>query len=329
MEGTPRRTPTIRELVDHYLAHAGSSSFDELGKRMHARFGLGSRTAIHAWSTGRRRPQRPEQLDALRAVVGCLCLEYSGDVIKRAMAPVRPARRQPSRAQPSGLMLLKRVSAAAVAESDIVAYGAGSAVRFSAGVYVTRKVEDRLLQRLTEPSVNAVVGEAGHGKTALLWHLHRQLTQFATPLLLPASVLVHGAGSHEPPLTLGLETIQAAIREADQRHERLVLLVDTLDLLLNDATRRNLVSDLLTLAFRTGTRTVVTSRPMEVAHLSIAYDDEGPVAARALRGVTLGGYDRDERAAAINAYACAFFPVGARKSSIGAELRVCGAACRG
>ncbi len=116
MDGTQRRRPAIRELVDHYPSHAGSSSFDELGKQMQARFGLGSRTSIHAWSTGKRRPQRPEQLDALRAVVGCLCLEYSVDLVRRVMAQARPARRQSRRAQPSALMMLKRASPFIVAQ---------------------------------------------------------------------------------------------------------------------------------------------------------------------------------------------------------------------
>jgi hypothetical protein len=114
--------------------------------------------------------------------------------------------------------------------------------------------------------------------------------------------------------TLTIERVAAALHEAQQYSLHVVLLVDTLDLLLNDPASRAVVNDVVNLAHRLKVRTVVTTRPMEAAYLRIVYVSAEAVDAlaetvdsRALRGITLGPYEGPELEQAIQVHAHIFY----------------------
>lgn len=207
------------------------------------------------------------------------------------------------------LETLREISEAAVRSCDVVAQRDGRPwVRLSDGAYVRRTVETRLLERLAEPTVTAVVGEAGHGKTALLWQLHRLLAEAGRlPLFVPASAMI-SAPPARPVITVDL--VDEAVRQGQWTETPLVLLVDTLDLLLHSVTARAQVNRLLSVASQHRLPTLVTTRPVESRWLEIDYGGLGdaPEHKRTIKGVTLGGFDRAERPAAIGAYARAFYP---------------------
>jgi hypothetical protein len=199
--------------------------------------------------------------------------------------------------------VLEQISELTVADSDIVAVrGDQTAVRLGQGAYVRRTVEERLLRRLAKPSVTALVGEAGYGKSSVLWHLHHRLSGIGrAPLLLPASALLGDSPA------LSVETIASEIRRRSEG--RTVLLVDTLDLLLHDAESRRQVSRLLRLARQERLPTLVTSRPVETRFVNLTEDEdlEGSSGPDQIFKVTLNDYDDREREAAINVYSSLFY----------------------
>lgn len=226
-------------------------------------------------------------------------------------AGYHPVMAMPERDQRSispALRHVQDISALAFAEIDVVAARDGTTpVRLSGGAYVTRVVEGRLLERLTTPSITALVGEAGYGKTALLSQIHRRLTEIGRlPLLIPATALLAegdtGAG-------LTTEILDDAIRDAVRAQLPVVLLVDTLDLLLQHQGTRGRVNALLGLAARHRIPALVTSRPVEARQLEVDYDDKederGPE--NSIAGIRLGPFDRTEQPVAIEAYARAFY----------------------
>lgn len=202
----------------------------------------------------------------------------------------------------SGLERVRALSAAAAADSDIVAWRDGqSVVRLSDGAYVARSVQGRLLKRLAKPSVTAVVGEAGCGKSALLWHLYDRLARVGyDPMLVPATALLDGTAVDE---------VVAALREPADRGP-VMLLVDTLDLLLHDLVALEMVNRVLRAAAESRVPTLMTSRPMEARMLKLAEEDDGADSdqggGRILK-VSLTEYDRRERTAAIATYARLFY----------------------
>ncbi|PRX96598.1 hypothetical protein [Allonocardiopsis opalescens] len=203
---------------------------------------------------------------------------------------------------------LQAVSDNAVAYCDIVApRDGGSVVRLAEGAYVRRTVEERLLRRLDSPSLTALVGEAGYGKSVLMWRLHQRLRAAGrNPLLIPATSLL-GDGDMEA--TLSVEMIAAALQERPT-----ILLVDTLDLLLHEQAAQERVARLLAAAAEARTPTLVTSRPVEARTLTLHEDgaDAGGLPGGAIRKITLSDYDPRERTEAIVTYAAQFYPEDGR-----------------
>jgi hypothetical protein len=214
-------------------------------------------------------------------------------------------------ASPSGSPFdrLQVVSDNAVAYCDIVApRDGGSVVRLAEGAYVRRNVEERLLQQLDKPSITALVGEAGYGKSALLWRLHQRLREVGhNPLLIPATSLISDG---DATAMLTMDTIAAALQERPA-----ALLVDTLDLLLHEKQAQERVARLLSVATEAKTPTLVTSRPVEARMLTLHEDDtnaDNRLPQGAIRKITLSDYDSRERTEAIIAYAAQFYPEDSR-----------------
>ena len=124
--------------------------------------------------------------------------------------------------------------------------------------YVERDIEATLLRRAlagSEPQI--VVGEAGHGKSTLLWSLHRALrNQGQHPLLVSAIWLQRGVD--EIP-TASIDEIMSAVADRPGA----ILLLDTADLMLHSPSARRDVIELVMVLARTAVPVVLTTRPLE------------------------------------------------------------------
>jgi hypothetical protein len=172
---------------------------------------------------------------------------------------------------------------------------------FSTGLYVVRSVQNDVLGRLVDPTksakVTAVVGEAGYGKTSLLWGLHRELADRAPfhPLLVNATWLRTPEPARAP--ILSGEDLMRTVTALDQHGATPVVLLDTMDLLLHEEGEAIRVIDLIDELRGAGARTVVTCREQEAGALG-----------RQFETVRLGAYDETELPGAIERHVLAFCP---------------------
>jgi hypothetical protein len=129
--------------------------------------------------------------------------------------------------------------------------------------YIPRDIESALLERLSQPAVQPqiVIGEAGHGKSTLVWSLHRALRKRGhRPVMVSATWLQRGEDGDRI-------TSSEDIADAVLAQPKAVLLLDTADLLLHSETARIDVIDLLDQLYRAGVPVVATTRPQEGAFL--------------------------------------------------------------
>ncbi|MGW4513438.1 TIR domain-containing protein [Streptomyces sp. NPDC004393] len=213
--------------------------------------------------------------------------------------------------EPPELAELWHNSQAATAEAEVVGvHPLGHDLLLSHGLYVQRTIEKDVVAALESPGCTAVVGEAGYGKTSLVWSIHRRLAgQGRRPLFIRASSLLsglHEAGQDDSARRRGVlapDTVLRAIEQAARREPSTVLLVDTVDLLMHSDDACALVVDVVRAADRLSLPTLLTCRPVEAQRLATA-------AARAgvdLRTRLLGSYDADEWPAAVRSYAHGFY----------------------
>ncbi len=191
-----------------------------------------------------------------------------------AAAGARPAHSQTD----DHLRLLDRLSALGLADAGFVvdesADPDGRRFSLADGLYVTRGVEKKILGRLTGGSEGDapvfVVGEAGFGKTSLLWNLHRSLSRDKTlrPWFVKANLLATLAGRADRVGSLVDARLLLDAAAAAQRDGlRPVVLLDTFDLLLHHDADRTLVRYLLDSLREARCPVVATCRPREYATL--------------------------------------------------------------
>jgi hypothetical protein len=140
-------------------------------------------------------------------------------------------------------------------------------------LYVPRvDVEDRLRSRCAKGSITVVTGEAGVGKTSLLWHVAGDLdTAGRSWLFLRAIDLVPEADVLGRPATVTPADLDDALATDGGRPA--VLLVDTVDLLLRSELVPPVLLDLFTLPTRHGVALVLTCRDREYAVLRRLHED--------------------------------------------------------
>ncbi|MHB8875404.1 MAG: NACHT domain-containing protein [Myxococcaceae bacterium] len=129
-------------------------------------------------------------------------------------------------------------------------------------LYVERTIEAALLAEIRDSTAGGfflIVGEAGAGKTSLLWSLQGKLreTGIHEPWLLKASFTKQ----------LTAELVKSAVAEARAEGLAPVLLLDTVDLLLHHEEDRDHLLGLLHTAQGEECPLVLTCRPREVQHL--------------------------------------------------------------
>lgn len=161
-------------------------------------------------------------------------------------------------------------------------------------VYVERTLEKDLLAELKAPSSRApivILGEAGTGKTSLLWRLHRELQMIPTCeiWLVKASVA----------RTLEASFLEEAIEQAQGEAKDPILLLDTVDMLLHSEEDRDRLLALLEVMEERKCRIVMTCRPRENRLLPRNY--------RSQPRPPLGNYDEDELERAIGAHVQRFY----------------------
>ncbi|SIM78775.1 NACHT domain-containing protein [Mycobacteroides abscessus] len=179
---------------------------------------------------------------------------------------------------------IKAMSDRLTADIDGVGSSDNPAETLSGGAYVERTVEasmvDRLRLRVPRPEV--VIGEAGDGKTTMLWSLHRKLARDAQPVLISAVWFQPDEHGHR---LLTTEMVIAAITGVPD----VVVLLDTADLLLHNQVTRDETIALIDRLRDAGVPAVVATRPREAETLP---ENLGHT-------TTLGAYNDSELAVAI------------------------------
>ncbi len=208
----------------------------------------------------------------------------------------------PSIPQEDPLERLRRVTEIAIHDATVVVPpspdGKDDGISLDDVLYVPRTIEGELSRILAEESrsdgvVIILIGEAGRGKTTLLWRLRTLLGQRGQEvwLLKPTYVDVHTAAD-EARITRA--AFLAASRNAARATRRLVVLFDTVDVLLHDAANRDSLLELVVTLRDEGAAVVLATRPTEAVALA-------SLRPRPHR-LTVGQYDPDELEAAIRGH---------------------------
>ncbi|HTL42076.1 MAG TPA: ATP-binding protein [Pseudolysinimonas sp.] len=162
---------------------------------------------------------------------------------------------------------------------------------------IERTIEPALLEDIQDPAhpwQRAIVGDAGTGKSTLLWSLHQRLDEAGDwlPILVGASWLIDYLERNEPQSLIAL---LLEVRAADRQP---ILLVDTVDLMLHDESTRQPLLRLMHALVGVDIVGIYSSRPQEAALLT--HDD--------LRRIDLAPYDDEELAGAVSALVTRFCP---------------------
>lgn len=179
-----------------------------------------------------------------------------------APSPPAPSPPAPSPPAPDGVRL--RATLAQADASKIVlgrSLGTADTINLS-DVYVERAIEGPLVDYLWDDSgaPKLVVGDAGMGKTSLLWSLARKAGQFGG--LEPLFISAHMLRELQP---------ESLIPSAERRT---VLLLDTVDLLLHTERDRTHLHLVLAQARMRECKVIMTCRPLEAARIEgIERDD--------------------------------------------------------
>ncbi|OHV61399.1 hypothetical protein [Pseudofrankia sp. BMG5.36] len=199
---------------------------------------------------------------------------------------------------------LGRLSEQMAAELDVASVADGGHVerRLSTDLYVTRTHERDVLATLLPdgpPSAVVVSGEAGHGKSSMLWGLYRAFHEDwgIEAYLLNALWLVDPGSSASAPLIPGDELMRA-LSGVHAEGRTSAVLIDTADLLLHHEADRRRLLDFCDLAMEAGGHVVVTSRPDEARSLP----------REIFRHVGLQPYDDRELAEAVTRHVRAYCP---------------------
>jgi len=289
-----------------------------------------SSTALSAWRTTREgRYPDLEKLRLLREVIGCRCAGFDEEAVSEALERARSASRSRTKtdravsralvagdsaalaALPAELQALWKISRAAASDADVVGlHPSGQELRLSGGLYVERSVERDVLSGLESAGCTVLVGEAGFGKTSLLWSMHRRLLDRGRcPLFLRASTLLLGMRAGQEGATaqgqaaLSPQAAMAAFEQCVHTGRPFALLIDTVDLLMHSEDAIAFVVDAVRAASRLRLPTLLTCRPVEAQRLMAA----AKAAEVTIKRRALPAYSTQEWLAAVESYARGYY----------------------
>ncbi|WP_120003338.1 ATP-binding protein [Nesterenkonia muleiensis] len=136
-----------------------------------------------------------------------------------------------------------------------------------ADAYIVRDIEADLLAKIRSGDVHHVLidGEAGHGKSSLLWHISSILESGGHPALVVSATWLLAAGD-QPPL-LSPEDIVEALSALSNGPRTPILLFDTADVLLHTQNLIMQTQDLIRKVIGIGAQIIATVRPREKSRL--------------------------------------------------------------
>ncbi len=184
-------------------------------------------------------------------------------------------------------------------------------IRLEQDLYVVRKIETDIRDFLAgrpqdEFSLSLIFGEAGSGKTSLLWHFFHSFSQpentSCEPWFLKSGIFYTSNSpadgeSSVPDFQLTLPEMLEAAAELRQQGKRAVILLDTVDLLLHSGKHREYLLTMLYALEEYACQVIATSRPQEAGHLLAQADYKK----------LLGGYDEDELEKALTTHVNCFY----------------------
>ncbi len=207
---------------------------------------------------------------------------------------------------------LRLASSIAAADAKLVVTetALGGNVYLDQDLYVSRFAEEKVVDHLNvsedrrKPIV--VIGEAGRGKTSLLWHLYSSLSgrDLWEPWFIKSTMLVASLREDRSSNSLSSDMIAQAVAQSMRTGRRPLLLVDTVDLLLHDEPSRDFLVGLVLKLDGLGCHTILSTRPQEVSRLN-AFE---------FRRVTLLDYEGVELEEAITKHVNRFY-LEAREAS--------------
>jgi hypothetical protein len=230
------------------------------------------------------------------------------------------------------LAQLRMASRIVEADAKVVVHdeALGGDVCLDQNLYVRRNVEQKLARHVNEAGEEAVVvllvGEAGRGKTSLLWSLYRSLSRndslevwFIKSTLLADASPPNPRSADASPGPLSALTFSRALSQIEAFGKRPVLLLDTIDLLLHDEASRNVLLTLLFNLLERRCTIVATCRPQEVPRLN-------PIE---FTRVTLIDYEGAELEEAIRKHVARFYAPSIQRSETDYAAAILEAVARG
>lgn len=193
---------------------------------------------------------------------------------------------------------LRRLSELSAQDAELVTpsevAGSRRDIRLDNHLYVERTIEPNLREKLVAEETTAllVVGQAGCGKTSLLWSLYRWLRRSHPNLeawLLNASRM--GSSPRRTDTYPSGSELLGAVRQCVEHGHPPILMIDTADVQLHDSSQRESFCILLLSCLDLGARVITTCRPQESGRL--------PRAARGNKPIELDTYDPTELEKAI------------------------------
>lgn len=216
----------------------------------------------------------------------------------------------------SELPRLRRLSDQAIRDAAVVGSRSFEEPGATGGLYVHRDLEKLVLEALSSDDLVVVSGDAGAGKTSLLWGLAQQLVAGSDPrdvYFVKAGHLIPSSG--DPAVVTGAALVSAVRARALESDS--VVLIDTADLLVNDVRAFDALMATVSDVREAGGSVVITSRPAEA--LTITAGANAPLLLRSF-STEAGTGQESEFARAVRAHAIAYCSVPGDTSALAQQL---------
>jgi len=204
---------------------------------------------------------------------------------------------------------LEQLSRIALQDAAFLQTGAGDTDIHLGDLYTPRKIESEILGNLDTPAAGnnaapspiAIVGEAGDGKTSVLWRIGNRLLEVGRSrvFFLKATDLCFGPGSNSGG-EISADEIVAGARPPLGSETPSFVLLDTVDLIVRDQARRSMILMLASKLQASDIRLLITCRPLEFRFLAsgrsgtAAHGTEEYGSLTSFNAVPLGNYDDEE-----------------------------------